>query len=77
MRCMAICSVCRGSSTDLYMEIEQLCDHGHCCSEIKERSKKQKADKAAQKAAQKAAAPKAAKNVPRGAGKGGAKSTGR
>lgn len=38
-------------------------------SEIKERAKKAKADKAAQKAAAKAAAPKAAKNVPKGAGK--------
>ncbi len=51
----------------------------HCslpCSEIKERTKKVKADKAQQKLQAKASG-KAVKNVPKGAGKGGAKSTGR
>lgn len=46
-------------------------------SEIKERAKKAKADKAAQRAQAKAAGGKAVKNVPKGAGKAGAKSTGR
>jgi hypothetical protein len=52
------------------------------CSDIKERTKKAKADKAVQKAQAKAAGGgKAAKNMPKGAAKGaakgGAKSTGR
>lgn len=47
------------------------------CSEIKERAKKAKADKAVQRAQAKAAGGKAVKNVPKGAGKAGAKSTGR
>ena len=49
------------------------------CSDIKERTKKVKADKAVQKAQAKAAGGgKAAKNMPKGgASKGGSKSTGR
>jgi hypothetical protein len=40
-----------------------------CCSEIKERSKKQKTDKAQQKLQAKAAGGKAVKNMPKGGGK--------
>jgi hypothetical protein len=47
------------------------------CSEIKERTKKAKADKQQQKLQSKAAGGKAVKNMPKGAGKAGAKSTGR
>jgi hypothetical protein len=47
------------------------------CSEIKERTKKAKADKQQQKLQAKAAGGKAVKNMPKGAGKAAAKSTGR
>lgn len=60
--------------------IKTYCSHPRATaprSEIKERTKKQKADKAAQKAAAKAAGGKPARNLPKGAGKAGAKSTGR